>query len=76
MFPGVVADGVVSFTDEQWPGETTPLSFTFSYMSGTKTAAAGSSLAVRIWFTTTSGDDIIAQYDAKAVPSLVQLNTE
>jgi type II secretory pathway component PulJ len=68
--------GAVSFTKEQWPGELTPLSFTFSYMSGTKTAAVGTSLAVRIWLTEKSGDDIVAQYDAKPAASLVQLNTE
>lgn len=70
--------GVVSFTKEQWPAEVTPISFTFNYMASAKTAAVGTSLAVRMWFTSssTTEDDIVAQYDAKPVPSLVQLNTE
>jgi hypothetical protein len=68
--------GVVAYTLSQWPAAPTPLSFTFNYMSAARLAAAGASLGVRIWVTASSGDDIVAHYDAPSVSSRVQINSQ
>jgi prepilin-type N-terminal cleavage/methylation domain-containing protein len=68
--------GVVSFTIGQWPSEATPVSFTFNYMSAPREVAKGVSIAVRVWPTLGSGDDIVAQYDAESARSSVQINSE
>jgi hypothetical protein len=70
--------GTVAYTNPVWPGTLTPLSFTFSYMTTATTVPAGDSIAVRVWFTSTatSGDDVVLQYDAPAVASYVDLNSQ
>jgi prepilin-type N-terminal cleavage/methylation domain-containing protein len=68
--------GVVSLTLSQWPAEVTPVSFTFNYMSTSREAAKGVSLAVRIWAAAGSGDNIVAQYDAELARSSVQINSK
>jgi hypothetical protein len=68
--------GVVAYTMAQWPAVPTPVSFTFNYLSSARLVAAGTSLAVRVWLTAGSGDDIVAQYDAPTVASSVQINSQ
>jgi Tfp pilus assembly protein PilV len=68
--------GTVSYSTKAWPAETTPVSFTFSYMAGAREVAAGTSLAVRVWETAASEDDLVLQYDAQSTQSTVQLNSE
>jgi hypothetical protein len=68
--------GTVSYTANQWPGELTPTSFTFNYMSSAKEVAAGTALAVRVWPAATSEDDLVVQYDAQAAQSTFQLDSE
>jgi Tfp pilus assembly protein PilV len=68
--------GIVSYTAQQWPAEATPVSFTFNYMATAREIPAGSSLAVRVWETAASEDDLVLQYDAQSAPSTVQINSE
>jgi hypothetical protein len=68
--------GSAGLTAAAWPAEVTPLSLTFNYMSSATEVPAGSSIAVRLWPTAASEQDILVQYDAQAVPSTVQLNSE
>ncbi|MGI8863360.1 MAG: hypothetical protein ACR2JH_03000, partial [Solirubrobacteraceae bacterium] len=71
-----VALGVSPYAVAQWPAVPTPLSFTFNYMAAARLAAAGTSIGVRLWVTTGSGDDIVVQYDAPTVASSVEINSQ
>lgn len=68
--------GTISYTLSQWPPTITPLSFTFNYMTSSQTVPAGTSVAMRVWVTHNSGDDIVIQYDAPSAPSDVLLNSQ
>jgi type II secretory pathway pseudopilin PulG len=69
--------GVVAYTMAEWPSETTPVSFSFDFLtSGTTTVLAGQRIGVRLWVAGTSGADIAAIYDHPASASVVQLNSQ
>jgi hypothetical protein len=68
--------GTGAFTNPAWPGALTPVSLTFSNLFSAHTVPAGDSIAVRIWFTSASGDDVVVQYDAPTVRSSVQINSQ
>jgi hypothetical protein len=74
--------GVAAYANASWPAVPTPLQFTFSNLFSAQAAAAGSSLAVRIWVTASgtcggcSGDDLVVQYDAGSAQSSLQLDSQ
>ena len=68
--------GVAAYTMAAWPAVPTPISFTFSNLFSAQAAAAGLSLGVRVWVAASSGDDIVAQYDAPTVRSSLQIDSQ
>jgi Tfp pilus assembly protein PilE len=68
--------GVAAYTMAAWPAVPTPISFTFNNLFAAQAAAAGTSLAVRVWVAASSGDDIVVQYDAPTARSSVQINSQ
>lgn len=68
--------GAVSYKPGPWPATVTPVSFPFQYMSTARAVSAGTSLGVRVWLTSTSGDDVVVQYDAPSLASGVEIDSQ
>jgi hypothetical protein len=69
--------GVVAYTVAQWPTTTTPISFSFDFLTGaTVSVAAGHRIGVRLWVAASSAADIAAVYDHPSFASVLQLNSQ
>ena len=68
--------GVVAYTVAEWPTTSTPLSFSFDFLStGSIMVNAGQRIGVRVWLAADSGTDVALLYDHPSYTSVLQLNS-